>query len=108
MGLKTTTARYSLIPLRYSWATEPSLRILEPTFAERKQFAQIFLGNLNLFSYSFIFFNVYLFLRKRDTHRERVREVQKERETQNPKQAPGSELSSLNPTWGSNPQTTRS
>ena len=28
--------------------------------------------------------------------------------TQNPKQAPGSELSAQSPTWGSNSQTTRS
>ena len=31
-----------------------------------------------------------------------------ERETQNPKQAPGSELSARSPTWGSNPRTLRS
>ena len=31
-----------------------------------------------------------------------------ERETQNPKQAPGSELSAQNQMWGSNPQTVRS
>ena len=41
-----------------------------------------------------IFFNVYLFLSERDTHTEyklgRVRE--RERETRNPKQVPGSEL----------------
>ena len=30
---------------------------------------------------------------------------QKERKTQNPKQAPGSELSAQSLTWGSNPQT---
>ena len=34
--------------------------------------------------------------------------VERERETQNPKQAPGSELSAQSPTWGSNPQTMRS
>ena len=37
-----------------------------------------------------------------------VREGQRERETQNPKQAPGSELSAQSPTWGSNSQSTRS
>ena len=31
-----------------------------------------------------------------------------ERETQNPKQAPGSELSAQSPTWGLNSQTMRS
>ena len=40
---------------------------------------------------SFSFFNVYLFLRDRD--REQAEEGQRERETQNPKQASGSELS---------------
>ena len=53
-----------------------------------------------------IFFNVYLFLRQRETEHEwgRVRE----RETQNPKQAPGSELLAQSPTQGSNSRTTRS
>ena len=35
-------------------------------------------------------------------------EGQRERETQNPKQAPGSELSAQSLTWGSNPWTVRS
>ena len=49
----------------------------------------------------YYFFNVYVYLRVRD----RAREVegQKERETQNLKQAPDSELSVQSPTWGSNP-----
>ena len=34
--------------------------------------------------------------------------AERERETQNPKQAPGSELSAQSPTQGSNPQTVRS
>ena len=44
------------------------------------------------------------------TERDRVRagEGPRERETQNPKQAPGSELSAQSPRWGSNPQTVRS
>ena len=49
-------------------------------------------------------FNV--FSRQRD--RPWVGEGQRERETQNPKQAPGSELSARSPTRGSNPQTVRS
>ena len=55
--------------------------------------------------YLFIF-NVYLFLRQRETEHEwgRVRE----RKTQNPKQAPGSELSAQSPTRGSNSRTMRS
>ena len=35
-------------------------------------------------------------------------EGQRDRETQNPKQAPGSELSAHSPTRGLNPQTARS
>ena len=49
-------------------------------------------------------FNVYLFLRDREW----AGEEQRERETQNPKQVPGSELSAQSPSWGSNPQTVRS
>ena len=50
--------------------------------------------------YSFFFFlNVYLFLRDR----EQAGEEQRERETQNPKQAPGSDLSAQSLTRGSNP-----
>ena len=56
--------------------------------------------------YYYYFFNVYLFLRQRETEHERGRV--RERETQNPKQAPGSELSAQSPTRGSNPRTARS
>ena len=45
-----------------------------------------------------IFKNAYLFLRDRA----QVREGPRERETQNLKQAPGSELSARSPTWGLN------
>ena len=54
--------------------------------------------------YLFIF-NVYLFLRARQSV---PGEEQRERETQNPKQAPGSELPAQSPMRGSNPQTARS
>ena len=59
-----------------------------------------------LFPWSFFFFNVYLFLRQEETQHElgRVRE----RETQNLKQAPHSELSAQSPTRGSNSWTARS
>ena len=46
-------------------------------------------------------FNVYLFLRERD--RARAGEGQSERETQDPKLAPGSELSAQGLMGGSNP-----
>ena len=65
------------------------------------------LAFLPLFFFFFNFFKVvYLFLRQRETEHERGRV--KERETQNPKQAPGSELSAQSPTRGSNPRTARS
>ena len=50
-----------------------------------------------------------LFLRKRERERERawMGEGQRERETQDLKQAPGSELSVQGPTQGLNPQTVR-
>ena len=46
------------------------------------------------------------FLRERD--RMQVGKGQRERETQNLKQAPGSERSAQSPTWGSNSRTVRS
>ena len=52
------------------------------------------------------FFNVYLFLRQRETEHERGRV--RERETQNMKQAPGSELSAQSATRGSNSRTEKS
>ena len=55
---------------------------------------------------------MFIFERERERERERrekqAREGQREREVQNPKQAPGSELSAQIPTWGSNPPTVRS
>ena len=47
------------------------------------------------------FFYIDLFLRDRD--RAHMREGQREEETQNPKQDPGSELSAQSPTRGLNP-----
>ena len=52
------------------------------------------------------FANVYLILR--ETARAWAGEEQTERGTQNPKQAPGSELSAQSPTQGSNSQAVRS
>ena len=48
------------------------------------------------------FFNVYLFLRQRETEHE-WGEGQRERETQNRKQAPGSKPSAQSPMRGLNP-----
>ena len=52
---------------------------------------------------SSFFFDVYSLLRERD--RARAREGQRETQTQNPKQAPGSERSAQSPTRGSNSRT---
>ena len=54
----------------------------------------------------FILYFLHLFIFDRD--RAQVGEGQREKETRNPKQAPGSELSAQSPTQGSNSQTTRS
>ena len=62
------------------------------TFKKKKM---IELGD---FFFFLIFFNVYLFLRQGETEHEQGRV--RERETQNMKQAPGSELSAQSPTRG--------
>ena len=55
------------------------------------------------------FFNVYLLLRDREKDRARAEGgAGRERETQNLKQAPGSELSAQSPTWGLNLRAVRS
>ena len=51
---------------------------------------------------------MFIFIFEREKGRVQAGEGQRERETQNPKQAPGSDLSAQNPRWGSNSQTTRS
>ena len=48
-----------------------------------------------------IFFKVYLFLREKQSMS--WGGAERERETQNSKQVPGSELSAQSPTWGSDP-----
>ena len=55
----------------------------------------------------FLIFNVY-FLRERERKRGIERGRGRERETQNLKQAPSSELSAKSPSWGLNSQTVRS
>ena len=49
-----------------------------------------------------------MFIFEREGDRVGMGEGQRERETQNLKQAPGSELLAQSPTWGSNPRTVRS
>ena len=50
----------------------------------------------------------YLFLRERETFRVQAGDGQREREIQNLKQAPGSELPAQSPMRGLNPRTVRS
>ena len=50
----------------------------------------------------------YLFIFERETDRPQAGEGERERETQNLKQAPGSELSAQSPTQGLTPGTVRS
>ena len=49
-----------------------------------------------------------MFIFERESERAQAVEGQRERKTQDPKQAPGSELSAQRPTRDSNPQTVRS
>ena len=70
--------------------------------------ARLPLSILFVFLIKKIFFNVYLFLRQRETGHEGGGGSERERETQNLEQAPGSELSARSPTRGSNSQTARS
>ena len=67
--------------------------------AQNINYSNVNAVNIILSSF-FNFFNVYLFLRQRETEHEQGRV--RERETQTLKQAPGSELSAQSPTRGSN------
>ena len=60
---------------------------------------------INIF---FNFFNVYSFLKERGREKNEWGRADRERETQNPKQVPGSELSAQSPMRSLNPQTVRS
>ena len=72
------------------------------------KFTKIVYIELYGFSLVFKFFYCLLFLRERERDREQAVKGQREKETQNLKQAPGSELSGQSPTWGPNSQTARS
>ena len=54
------------------------------------------------------YFFKHLFIFETERDRAWAGEGQRERETQNSKQTPGSELSAQSPMWGSNPRTARS
>ena len=62
---------------------------------------------IHIFCLLNIFVNVCLFLREREHDQGRGGE-EREIHTQNPKQAPGSELSAPSPTWSLNSRTVRS
>ena len=70
-------------------------------------FKLVYLEPVRANSFHLLLLNVYLFLRGRETESE-WGGAEREWKTQNPKQAPGSELSAQSPTRGSNPQTVRS
>ena len=52
-----------------------------------------------------IFFFHFMFIFERERDRAPAGEGKRKRETQNPKQAPGSELSAQSPKWRLNPRT---
>ena len=95
-GIKHILSRFSTYS-RFLWHLKLIIRVL---FSYKKTLVSSVLPGL---SFSF---NVQLFLR--ETDRAWAGEWHRERETQNPKQAPGSELSAQSLTWGSNSSTTRS
>ena len=57
-------------------------------------------ATFSFFFFLIFFFNVFLFLGQRETEHERGRVRERQRETQNLKQAPGSELSATEPDAG--------
>ena len=57
---------------------------------------------------TYVYCLMFIFEREREREREQTGEGQREGETQNLKQAPGSELSAQSLAWGSNLQTVRS
>ena len=61
--------------------------------ANIKKTFQIHIPDVKLTVCILIFFNVYLFLRKKDRVQVGEEQRERERDRQNPKQAPGSELS---------------
>ena len=77
-----------------------------PHTAEQRTWKLVLFSSGSLLFILFYFINMYLFLIGRD--RTQVGEGQREKETQNQKQAPGSKLSAQIPVRGSNPQTVRS
>ena len=90
----------------------PSQKLqISPQVSKRLEllWARGFLFSL-FFFFFLIFFNVYSLWR--DTEGQSTSgegaERERERETRNPKQAPGSEPSAQSPTWGSNTQAVRS
>ena len=66
---------------------------------------QLFVWSVFLLIYLFVYLKItFIFEREKERERDRARagEGQRDREAQNPKQAPGSELSAKSPMWGLN------
>ena len=101
--------RVNLWISRDIWIIPIQLQGFDDYFKDRMvsmpKYVNIVFAFFLLYFFNF-FFNVYLFLRQRETEHERGRV--RERETQNWKQAPGSELSAQSRMRGSNPRTARS
>ena len=84
---------------RIKWEAIPNDAVIDATGKSRNKYESLLIKNPNLKNLFFkIFLHVYLFLRERRTVR--VAEGQREKETQNPKQAPGFKLSAQSPTRG--------
>ena len=89
---------YSLLRC-YNRPAFQGIQDLFDTLCSRVKIFEIGVVTYNFKNLKF-FFNVYLFLRDRQSMSGGG--VEKEWEIQNPKQVPGPELSAQSPTWGSN------
>ena len=94
-SLDTILKSLAFFSFSYYTIWSHSFGLIQASYAFKQCLSLSSLKNLIFFN----FFNVYLFLRERGGG-----EGQKERETQNPKQAVGSELSAKSTTRGSNPR----
>ena len=99
----------SVNPSPWGWGALPQRREHD-SVGEAKEERRLVIGEIPRAVDFFFIYDYFLFFKK-FIYFERERgdgEGQSERDTQNPKQAPGSELSAQSPTRGSNPRTVRS
>ena len=66
-----------------------------------QQLMEMFVENLGSDAPDWYFRKILMFIFEKEREREWERLAERRRETQNPKQVPGSELSAQRPTWGS-------